>query len=492
MVAIHREQRRCVAWQDEAGKERPSEREGKTVSRKNKPSSSNFNIIGLMALLALPAVLAGCNFKSFLWDPSSLGRFEKTRLTLPIRDSLDIGEVDSTQWADTTPIEPGDLIAPTGEYKIGIGDILSVSVFELLTQNVETTHTRRVDATGTVRLPVIGKVAMAGHTPSELERTIADRVQKMGLVTDPPVSVIVQTSQHQTFSVLSDGAGMTGTFELPRNDYRILDAMTKSEGTAGQINAIYVIRLIEQPEVDPAESGADAVEQLEQILNLRSEPEADAGNDAAPDKEVSTPGSATSQPGSRKWVKKPTDAAGWTAADAARQDEQLADDEQETLLPPVPRRIIFIPYDKLLAGDLSYNIVIRPGDILRIPAPPSGNVYVGGKIGSGGSFALPGERTLTFKQIIHAAGGFGPDAMPQRIELIRRIDADHEVYVHIDGAALFRGDLPDFYLKPHDTINVGTSALHPILTAVRNGFRFSYGAGFIFDRNFFTGNDSNR
>jgi hypothetical protein len=40
------------------------------------------------------------------------------------------------------------------------------------------------------------------------------------------------------------------------------------------------------------------------------------------------------------------------------------------------------------------------------------------------------------------------------------------------------------FLKPDDQVLVGTNAIAPYLAAFRNAFRITYGAGFIYDRNF--------
>jgi hypothetical protein len=50
---------------------------------------------------------------------------------------------------------------------------------------------------------------------------------------------------------------------------------------------------------------------------------------------------------------------------------------------------------------------------------------------------------------------------------------------------IFAGEQPDVYLRPYDTVNVGTNALAPFLAAIRGAFRFTYGFGFIYDRNFY-------
>ena len=56
--------------------------------------------------------------------------------------------------------------------------------------------------------------------------------------------------------------------------------------------------------------------------------------------------------------------------------------------------------------------------------------------------------------------------------------------VRLDLRAIFHGTQPDFYLKPNDLINVGTHFLATPLAVVRNGFRTTYGFGFVLDRNF--------
>ncbi|MBX3361224.1 MAG: hypothetical protein KF705_07285 [Phycisphaeraceae bacterium] len=46
----------------------------------------------------------------------------------------------------------------------------------------------------------------------------------------------------------------------------------------------------------------------------------------------------------------------------------------------VTQRVIRVPVKPLLAGDARYNIVIRPGDILRVPSPDTGIVHAAGRL----------------------------------------------------------------------------------------------------------------
>jgi polysaccharide export outer membrane protein len=133
---------------------------------------------------------------------------------------------------------------------------------------------------------------------------------------------------------------------------------------------------------------------------------------------------------------------------------------------------------------MQYNVVIRPGDIIRVPAPVAGNVYIGGQISRPGTYFLPGDGDLNLKQLIISAGGLTGLAIPERVDLIRRVADNQEVTVRINFRDITNGRAPDFFLKPNDTINIGTSFIATPLAVFRNGFRASYGFGFILDRNF--------
>ena len=87
---------------------------------------------------------------------------------------------------------------------------------------------------------------------------------------------------------------------------------------------------------------------------------------------------------------------------------------------------------------------------------------------------------------------FDAVAIPERTEIIRRIAGDKEVFASVDLDRIFAGEDPDIYIKPNDTINVGTNILAPFLAAVRDGFRITYGFGFIYDKNFNTEAETGR
>ncbi len=146
-------------------------------------------------------------------------------------------------------------------------------------------------------------------------------------------------------------------------------------------------------------------------------------------------------------------------------------------------RLIKIPTDKLLAGDPRYNIVIKPGDTIFVPVDIVGEFYIMGNVNRTGTIPITG-RPITLKQAIAAAGGFAPLAWPKRCEVIRRIGRKKEEIVMVNLDKIYNGEQPDFFIKPHDLINVGTHATARWRAILRNSFRATYGFGFVYDRNF--------
>jgi protein involved in polysaccharide export with SLBB domain len=138
----------------------------------------------------------------------------------------------------------------------------------------------------------------------------------------------------------------------------------------------------------------------------------------------------------------------------------------------------------LEAGDSTYNVIIRPGDVIRVPEATQGVFYVGGQVRRAGSYNIPPEGRMTIRRAIDAAGGLDALAWPERAELVRALGEGRQAIVSFNLRAIFSGHQPDIYVKPDDQINIGTSFWATPLAVIRNGFRASYGFGFLLDRNF--------
>ena len=459
---------------------------------------------GLALGLAAGAVLllAGCEVNGFL-DPTAVGRFQQTPAMLPILDQLDAVDVAPVKTVSTTQVRDDDLLVQAQEYVMGPGDIVTVTVYELLQPGMEYSQTRRISEVGYVTLPEIGKIKAEGLTPSEFEDKIAEILQQAGKLKEPTVSVLLQESHYNTWSLVGDPGANTGTYAILSKNFRLLDAIALAHGVSTQIKKIYVIRQVSlstgapaagagaAPRAGNAAAGnpAEAAPRPEDLLKdllpgvePNAAPPATApatqaqGRSDAPAglESALEPGNAPSPWAyvNGKWVK-----AGEPGAAAP------APQTQPQAQPLMAQRIIEIPVDKLLDGDPKYNIIIRPGDIVHVPALDVGNVYLCGQINRPGTYGLPSDG-LTLKQAVASGGNFASLAVPERTDIIRRVGNNQEVTVRVNLKEIFNGTQPDIFLKPNDTINFGTSFVNYFAQVIRSGFRASYGFGFTVDRSF--------
>ena len=149
------------------------------------------------------------------------------------------------------------------------------------------------------------------------------------------------------------------------------------------------------------------------------------------------------------------------------------------------QRIIRVPMQRLGRGDASVNIVIRAGDVIRIPPTPPGTIYLEGQVGRPGAYGV--AEKLTLRRVIAAAGGVTAISAPEKIDLVRQTGPNQQATIRLNYRAIVEGTHPDLFMRGNDMINVGSSFWALPLAVARNGFRMTYGFGFLADRNF--GND---
>jgi protein involved in polysaccharide export with SLBB domain len=194
-----------------------------------------------------------------------------------------------------------------------------------------------------------------------------------------------------------------------------------------------------------------------------------------------------------RWVPIPAHAPTTNPAVAVNQGVPVPTTNEISVAPPpdklVQQRIIRIPLAALREGVSKYNIIVRPGDIVNVPPVEPGEFYLMGNIARPGVYALTG-RKVTLKMAVAAGGNLGALAIPRRCDLIRRIGNDQEVTVQVNLQKIFDGEQPDIFLKANDVLNIGTDLVAPFLLITRNAYRASYGWGYVYDRNLYTGASS--
>jgi polysaccharide export outer membrane protein len=482
----------------------------------------------LLALLVLPilAQMLGCEVDSY-FDPSRTGRFQHTPTTIPILDRIDVIEQEDQVWGQVTSVQPQDLMPSDLSYTLAPGDFLTVELYELFAPRQWTVEARRIDSSGMFRIPEIGDIVAAGLTVQEFEDVIIERLSQF--LAAPRVNVVLEEGRAFTYTIYGFVAN-SGMYTLRDPNLRLIDALAIIGGVPLTTDKIYIIREVPltedvRPFYQRDRNGAprtptrredrpvdidDLIEQLEDqpqpgVMHSPNQRHLVDLDDVAPVRVATAPpvdlddireqAAREQMPpaGSQDAFIYVEERGEWVRTRAPR--EQTAAGRERQPQPEEPagdqlfvERVIEIPWQRLSRGDSSYNVVIRPNDRIYVEGPTPGLVYISGEIARPGVYDMPqnGGR-LTLSRLVAAAGDLGPIAIPERVDLTRIVGPGREATVRVNLAAIRRRTEPDLYLKPNDHIIIGTSWVATPLAVIRNGFRATYGFGFLLDRNF--GND---
>jgi len=459
-----------------------------------------------------------------------------------------IGPTDRSQdvLPNATFPRQGDWSYTDEDYIVGPTDILDISILDLFNEGLETVLRRQVSDSGYIDLPLLSeRIKAEGHTKDELKEVIANKYSP-DILRNPTISVTVAAQRQNTFSVIGAFA-RPGTYSILRKDMRLLEALALAgDVTQANIKYLYVIRpqpasrvagtrtprgaggqiiLPSEPKettggtgsgtVTPTtapgttESADKALRELGKALEgllpgattkpatqpeSKPAPSMMAFSETDPASGAAAMQDSTTAPvGGAKWI---YSAGKWIKAKSnvgtgSPATQPQPGDAKEAVDPfgwkKVDRsgmaRVIAVNLNQLRNGDPRMNIVMRDNDIVHVPTLEVGEFYISGEVLRPGVYSLTG-RQITLKMAVAAAGNLGGLAWPENSLLIRRIGGSQEQFIPVDLQAIFRGEDPDIFLKPNDTLSIGTDARASFYAVIRNAFRMTYGFGFIYDRNF--------
>ena len=465
----------------------------------------------------LATVLGGCETDSF-FDPSVVGRWERTPTTVPILERIAAIEGTEGEFVEYTDPTADDLAVDADDYRVGPGDTLEIVLYDMIVPRQPDGYQRIVDSRGSIDLPQLGNININGLTAEEIVGEIQERMKSF--VGNPLATVNIVNARQMTIHVMGAVRNPAPYF-MPSREYRVLEALTAAGGFPETTPYVFVIRQVplasaasagarpgastapERAPNEPPLRGEDLLKVIEDLTGDDSEPNPGAmgtvafqpGQTPAPAAdqppidlvEPSAPAAparapAPSAPGTGNWVylnDRWVQVQTPMSADGGRSGASQAQ--------LMTQRVIRIPVTPLLSGDARYNIVVRPGDIIRVPSPPTGIVYMSGQVSRPGVYGLPDVGRLTLMRAIDASGGLGPLAIPERVDLTRMVGPDRQATIRLNLRAINEGTQPDVFLRADDRVNVGTNFWALPLAVARGGFRMTYGFGFLLDRNF--GND---
>ena len=221
----------------------------------NVVSKKSFITFGFPFLYVLFICLSGCGNKFF--DPTQTGRFRPVPAVNVILDSLGVAEEAPSPWVGAEEPRPIDVRVFETDYVFNPGDIVRITIFELLQEGVTFTNDYVVTETGKLTIPEVGEVQTEGLTESQLEEQIR-QILSPNVLREPSVIVTLLSSQQRLFSILGDGVPAPGRYTIPRFGFKLNDALAVAGGISQfNISYVYVSRAVtgKEPIFEPIEPG---------------------------------------------------------------------------------------------------------------------------------------------------------------------------------------------------------------------------------------------
>lgn len=290
----------------------------------------------------------------------------------------------------------------TGEYHLGNGDLIEVSVFgvENFKQQV------RVNSSGGVTLPYVGTIPVAGLTATQVEEKMRSLLDGK-YIKNPQVSVFVVEYRSQPVFVL--GAVMRpGQYQIT-SSLQLVDAIALAGGLNTETAAGHAL-IQRRGRIQPA----------------------------------------ATQSG------RPLDgqAAAVTAASTSGPGAPAPGNPQETV------RINL--HDLLENGQMDLNVPIYGGDVVQIPEKQLERFYVIGDVNRPGAYELPTEDKIFVTQALAWAGGPLRTAKKSKGVLVRYDEKGgrQEMAVNVDD--IMKGKKADITVMPNDVIFLPGSTVKSI------------------------------
>ncbi len=481
-------------------------------------------VTGLLVLGSL-MLGTGCNAIWNGWlDPTQVGAFGKSE-SMEIRRSLSAEDTPPGIMGAVYPTKE-DLEIYREEYELAEGDQVQVEIFELRLRNVLHQSVHQINHLGMVNIPKLGWIEAAGFTPREFEQRLVDELRVQQLLVNPEVTVTPGVQHNATYSIFGIGASAStnaqlraGTWPLDRPDVTILEAINRVGGLNEFVTDVYIFRHdrylgidrdtaqktepaeistpalpeVVEPQADDDDSMEPGSEMNHSITDDTENPQREIIEAVVGDASEETESQSTPKPTSR-WIWGPNDEF------IPNPDYQTPDNEQPEPIDPFEGptvnwarvagdstlRVIRVPAQALRTGDPEFNIVVRPGDVIRIVSGEIGLYYVMGQVARPGAFGFNSEE-ITLKRAIALAGGLAALAWPDRCTIYRRI-GQREQIIPVNLDAIFAGEESDFLIRRGDIINVGTHPFAPFLQRIRAWTLPSpantVGYSFVYSRNF--------
>ena len=311
------------------------------------------------------------------------------------------------------------------DFSIGPGDMLEISV-----PNVTELKNRtvRVNGNGDILLPLVGSLHVAGLTEPEIVNHLASALHKYAY--NPEINLFVKTFSNRAVGVMG-AVRISGLYVLNGPGDTVRDLIERAGGLTD--NAAHEVLL------SPARPGSNG-------NSMIAQQDANGVAIAGPSEIAPTGLAAVDESGPQ---------ASGIVTNAALKNDHAPRVQQPYKTDFDASSAYVIALDGDSPNRRYVNLPVRPGDTLFVP--PAGEVSVIGWVYH--PVVLPVTHDLTTLGAVSAAGGMLFAADPTSIKIMRREAGDQTRVIHVDLAAVQKGEIPDVALQANDVVDVGYSVV---------------------------------
>jgi len=393
-------------------------------------------------------------------------------------------DMQATTPARLRPLQLASLGSPvTSDFRIHPGDMLDVTVSDLIGENQYYPVPTRVLDDGTIRLPLVGSLALAGLSIPGAEQTIFAAYSSQGFLKKPQVTVALRETRKVRVYVLG-AVNKPGQIDLNATEGDLLSALVTAGGLAPDSGTIVEVRRRLTPGSTPLPIRKDHNVVQSSFKSSASRPQGFTLPEPAP---VAVDGNDwRKNQGGSLVSNSPYHPVGNNGSAPARNlPASVLRADVKTEPEPVARPMQNLPDGQVVRLDLTneedkqrltQGFRLENGDIVSIDDRRVKPIYVVGMVSKPGEFPLPVDRDLRVLEAVGLAGGVDRGSLPNKALVIRqRPDGSGVVAVRIDLNDAKKDNSQNIRLMAGDTVSVEQTAMSYMRGLLRGALHFGVG-----------------
>jgi protein involved in polysaccharide export with SLBB domain len=393
-------------------------------------------------------------------------------------------DMQATSPPRLKPLQLASLGNPvTSEFRIHPGDMLDVTVSDLIGENMFYPVPTRVMEDGTVRLPLVGPVVLAGMSIPAAEQSIFAAYASQGILKKPQVTVALRETRKVRVFVLG-AVNKPGQYDINATEGDLLNALVNAGGLTQEAGTMVEVRrrLTSGPSSPPARKDRNVVQSGNWQLAEPLPSSVSSAGSWRKDYNVAQATTANSPYHGISAGASSSASAGKLPASVLRAGaaaEPMGGGTPGELTPLSGDSQLF-RFDLMSERDkqrVTQGFRLENGDTISIDDRKVKPIYVIGMVNKPGEYPLPVDRDLRVLEAIGLASGVDRGSLPDKALVIRqRPDGSGVQAVRIDLTQAKKDNAQNIRLMAGDTVSVEETAISFTRGLLRGAVHFAFGA----------------